>query len=376
VTSATSFATAVSYISDLIDKGRKLEAQGREIAIRRRELISREDVEWINGMYNWHPSLASRIEAIADLVISRGEFDAISNVCDLGRALAFDVSDAPKTGRGEFERGTPLFKLLKPKRFGNVVTVLHNYCVKQQELSGRSAFLIVDYMYSGDYTWSDFARDFTSCFSLFLNWVAERLGSIREVIYDMVYASTRSMPVAVDCARIWALSLKHYYSWGLIIDSEYRGALGFVRENEVVFRLGEKGEKHGAHAVFAPLSARVEYYFPRMHDEYDVYREMVHVVFAGLSEHYGCRVVEQKPGECTIVEIPRSAFEDFFQGVLALVISMGARIRRPDVYWGMSFHRKLKEEFKRLSEQVKDPATLEYELCLTAYKLMREVFRT
>jgi hypothetical protein len=367
VISASSLASAVSYVADLIEKGRRLEAKGREIAVRRGELISGEDVEWADEMYKWHISLEERAKTLKDLAVSEGEFIAISDTCGAGSTTFFGVhpkvKDASKAMA--FERNTPLFKLMYHE-FWNVLNGLRAYCERQRKLTGRSvSLLLVDYLHPGDYSWSNFARDFTSCFSLLLDWVAEKLGSIVEVTHR-VYASTRSLPVAVECARDWGRYLKYYAGFNLFDIFDYDEALCFVRENETVFRLGKREEEWWyAHAEFAPLSARVKLILRG--------KPGIHMVFARLSEHYGCTVVEQRPGEYTVVEIPRGALADFFRGVLALVVSMDKRIIYPELHWGYS-HTVLRNEYKRLSEQGLDLLEVEFRLCIKAYELARELF--
>jgi hypothetical protein len=363
VISATSL-----YISDLVEKGRELEARGREIAVRRRGLISKEDDEWTAGMHFWHFELKDRVRTLRGVAVSEDEFRAISAACDTGKILSRGAARAVKAGEDVFERGTSLFKLLGYEDFKFTTSNLREYCENQRELTGRSATLLVDYMHPGEYSWSDFARDFTSCFSPLLNWLDKRLGSVVNVYRERVYASTRSLPVAVDCARDWMRALEYFNSWKLCAVADYDEACCFVRENEAVFRLGEREAGYvRAEAEFAPLSARVKLIFPE--------EPSVHRVFAELSEHYGCRVVEQRPEEYTVVDAPRSALVDFFRGVLALAVSMDKRLRRPDLYWGFSWYRGLSEEWKKLTEQGLDPLVIERELCVKAYEKLRELER-
>jgi hypothetical protein len=314
----------------------------------------------------WHSRLEDRVRTLRDIAVPEGEFRAISAACTTGKELSRLAARAVEKGEDVFERGAPLFKLLGYEDFKSTISNLREYCKEQQELTGRSATLLVDYMHPGEYSWSDFARDFTSCFSPLLNWLEKRLGSVVDVYGGRVYASTRSLPVAVDCARDWARALKYFNYWMLCSASDYADACCFVRENEAVFRLGEREAGYvRAEAEFAPLSARVKLIFPE--------EPGVHRVLAELSEHYGCRVVEQRPGEYTVVEIPRSALADFFRGVLALAVSMDKRLRGPDFYWGLSWHGELSEEWKRLTEQGLDPLVIERELCIKAYEKLREL---
>jgi hypothetical protein len=349
----------ISRVSDLIEWGKRLEAEGRRIAVERGKEISEVDVQWARGVNEWHSSLGDLAEKLV-FAISESEYRDISAVCDLGRSTSFEMWSAIRDAVNIYPRNTPLFKLTDVK---SIVRDLREYAESVGRLTGRSPHLVVDYVHIADYSWSDLVMDFTNCLSQLLDWITVRLGSVVEVVRDKAYASTRSMPVAVDCAKKWALSLDSYKFMYLINYHDYHYAVGFARENEAAFRLGveEKGEKNRARAVFTPLSARVEYHYS------GDYRESVHVVFARLSEHYGCRVVEQKPGEYTVVEIPRGALADFFSGVLALAVSMDARLKSPHVYWGLTTVKDLKNEYERLKDQV-DPLELEFRLCIEAKK--------
>jgi hypothetical protein len=355
-------AEGVTYIGDLVEKGRALEAKGREIAVRRNELISDEDLKWTWGMYEWHFDLYDRVKVIAagGYAISSAEYNTLSLVCKHGKRLADYAADTAKAGLGMRERGTPLFKV-SYAFFYDILDELREYCANQQKLTGRSVTLLVDYMHPGDYSWSNLARDFTSCFSPFLNWVSEKLGSIVEVYPDTAFATTRSLPVAVECARNWASAVRHYDGLKLIWSFDYSYKFCFVDENRAVFRLGAR-EDHRARAEFTLLLARVEHIL--------LESPGVHAVFARLSQHYGCRVLEQTDRH-VVVEIPRSAFRDFFRGVLALAVSMRMRISEPKDYWGRS--PLLREEWKKLAEQGLDPVELEFRLCLKAYELLKEI---
>jgi hypothetical protein len=350
-------AEAGGVLRNLIEWGVRIEAKGRELAFRREEPISDEDERWLIDLDNWHSFCFSKAKRLEDMLFTRQEVDTIRDLLGELVGVCKNAKQVINGGRGR-PRKTPISSLVSRNTLEDLAHELQEYNNIQMRLTNRSGIWLLGTVPLEQYTWSAFLNDLDSCFHQLLSWVAKKAGSVAEVA-PRVYASTKSMPVAVDCAKAWRSSVEKYREWRLYSKEDYGELAAFVFENKAEFRVGSAAG-HATHAEFYPLYARAEYY--------DV-DESVHKVFMKLSEHYGCRVVEHSREEVTVVEIPRSVFVDFFRGVLPFATSMDARLNEPRSFW----HHVFFDEYERLKAQGVDPLELEFRLCLAAYdKLKRE----
>jgi hypothetical protein len=347
-------AEAGGPLRDLIEWGKRIEAKGRELAARREEAIGSEDLQWIEQLDYWHYVCISTVRDFEDIVFTESEIYVIASLFTAIRHLYFPADAAVISGEGR-PRKTPISEFAR-KKLDDLVEYLRDYNSEQKKLSGRNGIWLLDTVPLEQYSWSAFLNDLDSCFHQFLNWLTMKTGTLVEVT-KRVYASTKSMPVAVECAKAWSLSVDKYHEWRLYDFFDY-GALGaFVIENKGEFRVGSAAG-HATHVEFYPLYARAEYY----DDD-----EGVHEVFMRLAEHYGCRVVDHEMGVYTTVEVPRASLLDFFRGVLPFVTSMDFRLVKPDVFWCKQFCREY-EELKGVPSSER-----ELRLCITAYdRLKRE----
>jgi len=340
----------------LIVWGAELEAKGRELAARREELIGDEDYDWLYHLSQWHGELRYGAEPAEGVLFTEEEVRTIRDLHkkfeDLYYAADYVVSKSRELGGRP--RKTPIFEIVlwyTSKLTGH----LESYDEAQKRLTGKRGIWLLGAVPIEQYTWSAFLNDATSSFHRVLAWLTAKFGDLVEVTPN-VYASTRSLPVAVECATMWREATFKYNEWKLYSEEDFSVLAGLVRENKAELVVGSS-PGHATHVEFHPLYATAEYY------DTD---EDVHEVFIKLSEHYSCKVVEHREEEVTVVRIPRSAFADFFRGVLPFVTSMDYRVGEPDEFWGEYFE----EEYERFKDLGK--IEREFRLCVKAYEELKK----
>jgi hypothetical protein len=341
---------------ELVKWGAELEARGRELAARREEPIGREDYDWFSDLSQWHEELRYVAEPGEGVLFTEEEARTIRNLhgnfVDLFYTAEYVVIRS-KEHRG-LPRKTPIFEIVR-WYVKKLAERLKDYDETQKKLTGKTGIWLLGAVPLEQYTWSAFLNDVTSSFHRVLTWLTMKFGDLVEVAPN-VYASSRSLPVAVECATMWREATLKYVEWGLYAAEDFPALAGVVRENKAEFVVGSS-PGHATHAEFYPLYATAEYY------DTD---EKVHEVFIRLSQHYGCEVAEHREEEVTVVRIPRSAFADFFRGVLPFVTSMDYRLYLPDRFWGVYF----REEYERLRVGL-DKIEREFRLCITAYERLK-----
>jgi hypothetical protein len=338
----------------LVKQGAELEAKGRELATRREEPIGREDYDWFSDLSYWHEELRYEAEPAEGMLFTEEEVRTIrdlhENFGDLFYTADYVVIRSKE--HGGLPRKTPIFEIVH-WYVEKLAERLKDYDETQKKLTGKTGIWLLDAVPLEQYTWSAFLNDVTSSFHRVLEWLTMKFGDLVEVAPN-VYVSSRSLPVAVECARMWREATFKYVEWALYAAEDFPALAGLVRENKAEFVVGSS-PGHATHVEFYPLYATAEYY--------DVDEE-VHEVFIKLSEYYGCEVVERRE-EVTVVRIPRPSLVDFFRGVLPFVTSMDYRIGLPADFWGKYF----KEEYERLKDL--DEIEREFRLCVIAYERLK-----
>jgi hypothetical protein len=349
-------AAAGHPLRELIEWGKRLEAKGRELAFKRGEAIGGEDKGWLFDFHVWHQECYSNLAFLEDLVLTKSELETIDEL----RAKALEVYRYAVTvldkGLGR-PRGDPVSSYAEMGELAVLGLALREYNSVQMRLTGKRGIWLLGNVPLEQYTWSAFLNDLDSCFHLFLNWLTARLGLLSETAPG-VYASTKSLPVAVECAIMWREAVDVYYAWRLYHEDDYASLAAFIHENKAEFRVGSAAG-HAAHVEFTPFYARVEYY--------DTDAE-VHAVLKMMIkyEYSDCRI-EYRYGELTVISVPRSVFADFFRGVLPFTTSMDFRLRDPCRYWCVYF----RDALSVLEETKAPPEEREYKLCGLAYEELK-----
>jgi hypothetical protein len=340
----------LKVFNELISQGYKLEAKGRELATRRDEDIGYEDSDWADGLAEWHENVL-RLAEDTEVPFTKDDIEVMRYLYEDSSTIAGRVHDIVYY-KGKHKRSEPIIT------YADVYFLarkLRDYNDAQMRVTGRSGiWLLNKVMTESDYTFSAFLNDYTSCFHQFLNYLNQKVGSLREVA-PKVYATMDATPLTIRIGTWWSEAVQKYNKWGLYWEEDYPSLFALCKENNVEFRVGS-AEGHATHVNAGLLFATAEYY------DKD---ENVHWVFTRLCEHYGCVILEHREYELTIVRIPRPHMGDFFQGVLPFVTSMDVRLREgPDYYWVKYFCGDVNE----LKEKGYEGEELEYRLCLKAYE--------
>jgi len=337
-------------LNELIPEGYKLEAKGRELATRREEDICYEDSNWANDLAEWHDNVL-RYARDTEVPFTKGEVDVMVDLYETSATIAGEGYGIAHYYGGGHKRSEPITTYADVYR---LTRRLRNYNNAQMKITGRSGIWLLDRaMTEENYTFSAFLNDYTSCFHQFLNWLNQKIGSIREVA-PKVYATLDATPLTIRIGMLWSEAVGEYGEWNLYMGEDFRSLFALCKANNVEFRVGSS-VGHATHVDAGVLFATAEYY------DTD---EFVHEVFTRLCEFYGCAILEHREEEVTIVRIPRFRVEDFFQGVLPFVTSMDMRIAEPEVYWAKHFQKDLDE----LREEGYEGEELEFRLCLKAYE--------
>jgi hypothetical protein len=353
------WAAAAGYpLGELIEWGKRLEAKGRELAFKKFESIGGEDKGWLFDFQVWHQECYSNLVLLEDFVLTKSELETINEL----RAKALEVYKWALTvldkGLGR-PRGDPISSYAEMGELSVLGLALREYNSIQMRLTGKRGIWLLGAVPIEQYSWSAFLNDLDSCFHRVLEWLTARFGDLVEVAPN-VYASSKSMPVAVECATMWREAVDAYYAWRLYHEDDYASLAAFIHENKAEFRVGSAAG-HATHVEFHPFYARVEYY------DTD---EEVHAVLRMMIkyEYSDCRIEGHKYGEVTVISVSRPAFADFFRGVLPFTTSMDFRLRDPCKYWCAYF----REALSVLEETKATPEEREYKLCGLAYEELKK----
>jgi hypothetical protein len=333
-------------ISELVRRGYELEKRGRELAYASKGLVSwGVDEAWLRELNLWYGNTLMTLHKLRwRLGMAEVKSNLLANAAeavDRGRYATMNASDLVVEALNKYRIVSREAKIVEisAKISALVKETLENMSRAVNSVTGSPCLWILGKLKPlEEYTVATMYNDLTACHHRILDYLSLIVDPETTRVSERVFSS-RGNPTLVDGCLKWERVLSELRMHGLVDPSDYHPTVCMVTGDSASVRVGTM-VSHTTHVELVNGIIRALYY--------DV-DESVHTEVAKLAEKLGIRVVEHRPSDFTVLELPVDRKDLLFKRLLPFISSMDERIRRPEM-WRVLYYDKAKEELERIGE--------------------------